>query len=68
MEGERALDDRDGAVHAGAEAARLGEDDFQSVGNCEAFVCAFPPPRSPSQRRSATPTVMAESATLNAGQ
>ena len=65
---ERLLDDGDGAVDAGAEAARIGEDARPSVtpsGRLGADRCA--PWRKLSRISSAAPTVIALSATLNAG-
>ena len=55
---DRALDDVDGAVHAGAEAAGIGEDDLHGA--------RFS--RNASMISSAAPIVMALSAMLNAGK
>ena len=52
-----ALDDVDGAVHAGAEAAGIGEQDLHARFSLNA-----------SRISSAAPTVMALSAMLNAGK
>ncbi len=56
----RPLNDVDGAVHAGAESARIGQEDLHQF-----FRLAS---RKASNNRHAAPTVMAESATLNAGK
>ena len=64
---ERALDDRDGAVDAGAEAARIGEQDVHqgSAIDCAPARCAGRRLSDDQQRRA---DVIAVSATLNAGQ
>ena len=65
---ERLLDDRDGAIDAGAEAARIGE---QDVHHRRSFAVARRRSRvrwrKLSRISSAAPTVIALSATLNAG-
>src|SRR5690606_28456463 len=74
VERERPLDDLDGALDARAEAARIGEEDFHG-----GYFRTRPPADSPAapgvsawRRRarmtSAARTVIAASATLNAGQ
>ena len=70
---ERALDDVDRAFDAGAEAAGVGEEDVHvdqragdSTHSSRSPAARFP--RRPSQISSAAPTVIAESATLNAGK
>src|SRR5258706_27642 len=75
VELERALDDGDRPIDARAEAARLGEQDLDlsvhAFSRCHGFpprAAACPPVRRLSQTRIATPIVIAESATLNAGQ
>ena len=61
---ERTLDDIDGAVDAGAEAARIGE---QYLHQARSRACARLS-RQASSSSSAAPMVMAESATLKAGK
>ena len=64
-----ALDDVDGAIDAGAETARIGEQDFHvpllplALGRRSRSAS-----RSESRITQAAPMVMAESATLNAGK
>ena len=62
---ERTLDDVDRAVDAGAEAARIGEQDLHVR---PAAACAARVSRQASRSSTAAPTVMAESATLKAGK
>src|SRR5882762_11537742 len=57
---DRPLDDVDGAVHPGAESARIGQEDLHQF-----FRLAS---KRASSNRHAAPTVIAESATLNAGK
>ena len=67
---DRALDDLDGAVDAGAEAARIGEQDLHRESpecSADAARCARWS-RKLSSTSSTAPSVMAESARLNAGQ
>ncbi len=65
---ERLLDDRDRAVDAGAEAARIGENDVHHLESLGAAGAASPGrSRKLSMMRKAAPTVIALSATLNAG-
>jgi hypothetical protein len=59
---DRALDDADGAIDAGAEAARIREQDLHAA------PLRRRPSSSESITRKAAPTVMALSATLNAGK
>jgi hypothetical protein len=59
---ERPLDDVDGAIDACAEAARIGEQYLHQTGPGVRRLSS-----SASRRSSAAPTVMEESATLNAG-
>ena len=57
---DRSLDDVDRAVHAGAESARIGQVNLHQF-----FRLAS---KKASSNRHAAPTVIAESATLNAGK
>ena len=59
---ERLLDDRDRAVDTGAEAARIGEQHLH-----QRFTVRAERPRKLSRMSAPAPTVMAPSATLNAG-
>ena len=62
----RTLDDIDGAVNAGTEAARVGEQHLHQM-----RTCTLPAARVSSQAsisKITAPTVMAESATLKAGK
>jgi hypothetical protein len=66
-----ALDDVDGAIHAGAEAARIGQQDLHALAHCTRpfatwrSCCHW---RSASSRIRPAPTVMQLSATLKAGK
>jgi hypothetical protein len=60
--GERLLDDGDRAVHAGAEAPRIGEHDVHHASFAGARGC-----RKLSTMSMPAPTVIALSAALNAG-
>ena len=68
---ERALDDLDGAIDAGAEAAGIGEDDVHAA-NYPPFpvtaCCLRRPSNRPNSAMPTAPATIAESAMLNAGQ
>ena len=63
---QRQLDDRDRAVDAGAEAARIGENDVHGPVQCSGSGRSRRRPKLSSMSKAA-PTVIALSATLNAG-